>query len=108
MHCLPPLGRISLRRSVCPGIHFGNWVGLKLRAPPASVLELKACATMLTKIIFVVFHGYKYFSHMYVWVAYVCLGVVLQTVLNCHWMLGIKLESFARATNPLSFFFFFF
>jgi hypothetical protein len=41
-------GRVSLCSPGCPGTHFVDQAGLKLRNPPASasqVLELKACAT---------------------------------------------------------------
>jgi hypothetical protein len=40
--------RVSLYRPGCPGTHFVDQAGLKLRNPPASasqVLGLKACAT---------------------------------------------------------------
>jgi hypothetical protein len=40
--------RVSLCSSGCPGTHFVDQAGLKLRNPPASasrVLGLKACAT---------------------------------------------------------------
>jgi hypothetical protein len=38
--------RVSLSSSGCPGTHFVDQAGLKLRNPPASrVLGLKACAT---------------------------------------------------------------
>jgi hypothetical protein len=40
---------VSLCSPVCPGTHFVDQAGLKLRNPPASasrVLGLKACATM--------------------------------------------------------------
>jgi hypothetical protein len=41
--------RVSLYSPGCPGTHFVDQAGLKLRNPPASaspVLGLKACATM--------------------------------------------------------------
>jgi hypothetical protein len=41
--------RVSLCSSGCPGTHFVDQAGLKLRNPPASasrVLGLKACATL--------------------------------------------------------------
>jgi hypothetical protein len=40
--------RVSLYSPGCPGTHFVDQAGLKLRSPPASasqVLGLKACAT---------------------------------------------------------------
>ncbi|EDL25189.1 mCG141959 [Mus musculus] len=50
--CLFFRDRVSLCSPGCPGTHFVDQAGLKLRNPPASasasqVLGLKACATML-------------------------------------------------------------
>jgi hypothetical protein len=44
--------KVSLYSLGCPGTHFVDQAGLKLRNPPASasrVLGLKACATMPNK-----------------------------------------------------------
>jgi hypothetical protein len=50
--------RVSLCSPACPGTHFVDQAGLKLRNPPASaspVLGLKACATMPSLIFFFFF-----------------------------------------------------
>jgi hypothetical protein len=52
--------RVSLYSPGCPGTHFVDQAGLKLRNPPASasqVLGLKACATTawLPLIIFILY-----------------------------------------------------
>jgi hypothetical protein len=47
--------RVSLYSPGCPGTHFVDQVGLKLRNPPASasrVLGLKACATTARLLFF--------------------------------------------------------
>jgi hypothetical protein len=47
--CMVFRDRVSLCSPGCPGTHFVDQAGLKLRNPPAStslVLGLKACATM--------------------------------------------------------------
>jgi hypothetical protein len=47
--CLFFRDRVSLYSPGCPGTHFVDQAGLKLRNPPASasrVLGLKACTTM--------------------------------------------------------------
>jgi hypothetical protein len=48
-------GRVSLHSPGCPGTHFLDQAGLKLRNLPASasqVLGLKACATTSGSILF--------------------------------------------------------
>jgi hypothetical protein len=48
--------RVSLYSPGCPGTHFVDQAGLKLRNPPASasqVLGLKACATTAQLIVYV-------------------------------------------------------
>jgi hypothetical protein len=59
--------RVSLCSSGCPGTHFVDQAGLKLRNLPASasqVLGLKACATMPGKSEFFFFKGFIYPVYM--------------------------------------------
>jgi hypothetical protein len=56
--------RVSLCSPGCPGTHFVDQAGLKLRSLPASasrVLGLKACATMPGSLCLLINFGWRHF-----------------------------------------------
>jgi hypothetical protein len=78
--------RVSLCSPGCPGTHSVDQAGLELRSPPASasqVLGLKACATMPTLMLRVVYLDWKTRLS-----GLLCLGVEWQSLPDC---LSIKM-----------------
>jgi hypothetical protein len=78
--------RVSLYSSGCPGTHFVDQAGLKLRNPPASaclVLGLKACATT------------PCFSCSY---AYECLTTPMPLVDNVHLSCYVAFEPLSKTS----------
>jgi hypothetical protein len=62
LFCFVFRDRVSLCSPSCPGTHFVDQAGFKLRNPPASasqVLGLKACATTVRHILIFIYHTEK-------------------------------------------------